>query len=410
VNLSAIHQTTPRSAAEFAAGWPVLLGAVLGIGVGIFAIPVPAIGVFMRAMQADLGWTRTEISLGPTLVVIVLALTSPLVGWLADRVCVARISAVALSALAGALFLCSRIGPSVWTYYAACAGMALAACGTSTLIYARALSANFEHARGFALGLAMVGNGITSIFLPMLLAPYAAEAGWRSGFVALAIVVALATPLVAFLMSKTRALPTPSTGRTRPADSRLESVVRDRAFWTMATCFALIPLAASGLQVHLLAFLSDVGVTPAKAGAIASISGAALIATRVLTGWLLDLVRAPYVAAVMMALSALCIAAMALFGAPAAPLGAIAFGLSIGAEIDLIGYMTGRYFGMRAFGRVYGLLYAAALLGGAGSPLLYGAIFDATGSYQLALWQSAGMLLASAVLFLTLPRAAESPQ
>lgn len=393
--------------AEFSTRWPVLLGATLGIAVGVIALPSPAIGVFMHALQADFGWTRAEISLGPTILIAVLAVASPFLGWLADRISAVWITAGSLSALALGLFLFSRLGPNLWLYYAGFAGMGFFACGAATLVYARIVSANFVHGRGMALGLAMVGNGATGVILPVVLVPYAAVAGWRDGFVALAILVSLATPVVAVLMSRGRPLSQPAHSELDGAAAPYQGVgevLRDPVFWLMALCFALVPLGGAGIQLHLLAFLADAHVDPGRAGMIASLSGIALIAGRVLTGWLIDRIFAPWVAAAMMAVSALGIGSMAVFGASAAGFGAVAIGLSAGAELDLVGYMTARYFGMRAFGRVYGLLYAAILVAGALSPLGYGLIVDATESYTAGLYGGAGLLLTSALLFLCLRR------
>ena len=401
----------PRTAAgEFASRWPVLLGATLGIGVGVIALPSPAVGVFMRALQVEFGWTRTEISFGPTVLIAGLALASPLLGWVADRVSAVWITAVSLAALSVALFLFSRLGPAIRRYYAGFAAMALTACGAATLVYARVVSANFVRGRGLALGLAMVGNGLTGIFLPMLLVPYAASAGWRQGFVALAVLVALAAPAVAFLMSRSRLQAAVESSPGVIVGVSFDHAVRSRVFWTMVLAFALIPLGAAGMHLHLLAFLADAGVTPARAAAIASLGGVSLIVGRVLTGWLIDHAFAPWVAAGMMAISAACIAAMGVIGAPAGWLGAVAIGLSIGAELDLIGYLTARYFGMRAYGRIYGLLYAAVLVGSALSPLAYGRVADLTGGYAPALFGGAAALSLAAVLFLTLRRFPTVPE
>ncbi|HZZ36326.1 MAG TPA: MFS transporter, partial [Caulobacteraceae bacterium] len=304
-----------RAAGEFATRWPVLLGATLGIGVGVIALPSPAIGVFMRALQAEFGWTRTEISLGPTILIGGLALASPLLGWVADRVSAAWITAVSLTALAASFLIFSQLGPDIRLYYATFAMMAVTSCGAATLVYARVVSANFVRGRGLALGLAMVGNGLTGILLPLLLVPYAAAAGWRQGFLALAVLVALAAPAVAFLMNRSRPQAVAVTANGHVAGVSFDRATKDRAFWIMALAFALIPLGAGGLHLHLLAFLADEGVPPATAGAIAGLSGFALFGGRVLTGWLIDRAFAPYVAAGMMAISAACIGSMGLFGA-----------------------------------------------------------------------------------------------
>lgn len=45
-------------------------------------------------------------------------------------------------------------------------------------------------------------------------------------------------------------------------------------------------------------------------------------------------------------------------------------------------YLTGRYFGLRAFGEIYSSAFAAFALAGALGPLIMGTGFDRTGSYR----------------------------
>ena len=356
----------------------------------------------MRALEADFGWTRAELSIGPAILIGVVAVMSPLVGWLADRIRAVWIVSFGLTALALALVSFSRMGPDLRLYYLLFAATGVMASGAAAVPYARAVSACFVRGRGLALGVAMLGIGISAALLAALLSPYAARVGWRQGYLALATTVACAIPLVALLMSRQVKIVRVRPGSSDSGGESFAAALRDRAFWTLGICFILIPLAVGGMQLHLIAFLGDAGVTAKTAGLIASSAGLVQIVSRVLSGWLVDRFYAPWVAAIVMTLAALCIAGLAIFGASAAPLGPIAFGIAMGAEIDLIGYMTARYFGMRAYGRLYGLLYATTMIGAALSPIFFGSIFDATKSYTWALYAASGMLLASAVLFVTL--------
>ncbi|WP_026149999.1 MFS transporter [Sphingobium xenophagum] len=385
---------------EFARGWMLLLGSFLGISIGIIVIPSPAIGVFLRDLQVEFGWTRAQISLGPTILIGTLAFAVPLLGWVVDRVHPRLIVAVSLSALAISLYLFSRLTNDIRLFYAGFAAMAVTASGSATVVYARVLSSSFFRHRGLALGLAMTGGGITGVLLPLLLTPYAAENGWRAGFVALALVVAVATPAVIFLMGGTAATASPRSN----SSTSLGDAVGDRAFWLMLICAGLIPFAVSGLQLHLITYLADMGMTLKEAGLIASVSGASLAIARVLTGYLIDRIHAPWVAAAVMAFSALGLTAMTLLGPSAAMLGAVAIGVAMGAELDLIGYMTARYFGLDRFGRIYGIQYSAVLVGAASSPFVYGWIADTTGTYQAALIGASVLLSLCSALFLALPR------
>lgn len=389
---------------ELRRGWPLLAGCVLAMTVGVISLPGPAVGVFMTGLQRDFGWSRTGISLALSVGVGVIVLMSPAIGWLADRFRESRILAVGMIGMALSFLLFSRMTGGLTGFTLGYGVMMVVASGASTVPLARILSANFDRSRGLALGFAMVGTGLSGFLLPLLLAPYAARAGWRAGFVAMAVLVLICVPLVLFLLRHARhgtrhppSLPPPTAGMA------FAQAVRTWPFWLMAGCFPLITLATVGVQVHFMALLADAGVSPARAGAIASVSGLTLIVVRLGTGWIVDHLFAPRVAATMMAAAGLCMALFALIGPAAAVLGAICYGLAVGAEIDIIAYLTARYFGMRAYGRIYGCLYATVLLGSTFSPVLYGLCFDRLGSYTPAMIGSAALLFVSAAMLLLLP-------
>jgi MFS family permease len=62
----------------------------------------------------------------------------------------------------------------------------------------------------------------------------------------------------------------------------------------------------------------------------------------------------------------------------------ITFGLAFGGCAVLIPLLVGECFGLRAFGKVLGLVMISATLGAAIGPVLTGRIYDVTGSYALA--------------------------
>jgi MFS family permease len=391
---------------EIVRGWRILAGCILGIAVGVIALPSAALAIFMPGFQAEFGWSRTVVSLGGTVLVAALVLTSPLVGWLADRTSEARLAVASLLAMACAFLLFSRMQGDIRVFLIGFGAMALVSSGASTIPFARIISLHFSRSRGLALGLAMMGTGLTGILVPLMLVPFAAAHGWRSGFLVLAAVVIAATPIVALLLR--------GTSRVRRRSSKCDVTVlegvpfaeaaRSRNFAILALSFSLISLAAAGLAIHFVSLLADAGLSPARAGALASLTGLATIVARVGTGWLIDRLFAPWVAAAMMATAAACMLVLGMVGAAAAPLGAIAYGLAIGSEIDLIAYLAARYFGMRAYGRIYGALYAAVLVGSALSPIGYGVALDLTGNYQIALFFAAALLVLAAGLLATLPR------
>jgi len=126
--------------------------------------------------------------------------------------------------------------------------------------------------------------------------------------------------------------------------------------------------------------------------------GAAVLLGRVGTGYLLDRLFAPHLAAVFFGGAALGIGLLWLGATPVAFAGGFLVGLGLGAEVDLIAYLVSRYFGLRAFGSVYSSAFAAFALAGALGPLIMGAGFDLTGSYRVPLMAFLAATLLAAVL------------
>ena len=131
----------------------------------------------------------------------------------------------------------------------------------------------------------------------------------------------------------------------------VRAALRRREFWLLWAMFCALSFSLYGLLPHFVPLLTDRGMRPADAAWAASSIGVTIIIARVIIGYLIDRFFAPRVALVFFLLSAAGIGLLAASDAPvAAFVAAILVGLSIGAEIDLLAYLSGRYFGLRHFG------------------------------------------------------------
>jgi MFS family permease len=79
-------------------------------------------------------------------------------------------------------------------------------------------------------------------------------------------------------------------------------------------------------------------------------------------------------------------------------------GLAAGAEYDLLAFMVARYFGMKSYGGIYGVLYSCFALGAGVGPVSFGANFDRTHGYAESLHLAAGLFLVPALAMLFLGR------
>ena len=180
--------------------------------------------------------------------------------------------------------------------------------------------------------------------------------------------------------------------------------MRTIVFWKIASIFFLISLAVLGLIPAFIPLLQDAGMSAAEAGGLAALMGLSVMVGRLLIGFLIDRIFAPYLTAFVFALVGLGCMSLALGGLEFALVAAIALGFAVGAEVDLIGYYTARYFGLAHYGAIYGLQYSVFIFGAGVSPILIGHIWDVTGNYDLGLMFAAVLMLPVIVISLSLPK------
>ncbi|MDF7775366.1 MFS transporter [Sphingomonas sp. AOB5] len=394
--------------AELRRGWVLIAAVILGSAIGPTVLVPYTAGIFMPALQAEFGWTRGMTSLGVTLFLATTALLAPAAGTLADKSGVRVMLPVSL--LAGALCFgaLSLLDGSYPFYLAVLLLLGLIGSGASTLIMSRILTAAFDKARGTALGLGLAGIGITSMIGPSLLSHVTALHGWRGAYLALVVLLLVATPLVAIPVWRHEKAKPVVAKAVETARGGFAAILGRPVFWKLALSFFLVQVSITGLLVHFIPLLNDRGMSAKEAAAYAGIIGGMMIVSRLITGVVIDRVFAPHVALVVTAVSAGGVALLAFGGAGMAPFGAIAVGLVIGAEFDLAAYLASRYFPATMFGRVYGMLFTVMVIGTLTSTSLYGFWADLAGGYDPVLIAATIGLSCAAAMFLTLPRFAIS--
>jgi MFS family permease len=152
--------------------------------------------------------------------------------------------------------------------------------------------------------------------------------------------------------------------------------------------------------------LTDRGANPLAAAGIASLVGIFSIVGRLGTGFLLDRFAAHLVGAGIFLLPIVACALLFFDGANhlSQAGAAAAFGLTVGAEVDVIAYLTSRHFGLKHFGVFFGAMSGALALGVAFGPLAAGAAFDRYGSYAQFLELTMIFMAISSLALVTLGR------
>ncbi|WP_041590076.1 MFS transporter [Teredinibacter turnerae] len=397
--------------ARGAHAWFIIVICLLGISSGPAAFCLASIGLFSEPLSREFGWDRTGISLAVSLMMLFTAISLPVIGRFIDRFGVKKvlIPSVALQALC---FLVAPLMQSYWQFIAIYIAIGTIAVGSNSVPYMRLLSTWFDRSRGLAIGIAGSGTGLGFAYVPILTEVLVNHFGWRGGYIGLGVILLLVTlPLVAFALRESPSHETDDSEQEAGTDGAVKQVsgytlreaIFKREFWSLVTIFMALAFVLYGLIPHLVPLLTDRGVSASKAAQLASAFGAAAFAGRLMIGFLVDRHDARVIAFIFFSLSALGIAIF-LLPLPFWTLycAAILLGGSLGAEVDMLAYLTSRYFGLRSFAEVFSVLFSAVMVAMGLGPLAFGVVFDASGSYQSILMLGIPICVFAVIMLLTL--------
>ena len=362
---------------------------------------VYGMGVFFSPIIAEMGWTRTQISLAAGLQRIEGSIASPVVGFLADRFGSRRVVVPGVLLGATGMVLLSRVDSLVMFYLA----YLVVAAGLSFTIgipFTVAVANWFNRKQGRAMGLMFTGATFAGLFVP-LLALGTVELGWRTtmllcglGFLVVGLPAAMAArhrpepygylpdgddPGEQTAEEKAAA---GRRGSTAPGHTAREAL-RTPSFWLLTLTFGLVSMGPSAMFLHQVPYFMSIGFSPtAAASTVATFTLLSGIG-RVGGGWLMDYVDRRLVLAGLIGLSV--VGFLVVLNTTQywhSVVYALCFGVSFGGSIPARPIFTRAYFGGRAFGAITGLMQSLAVAGGIVAPVLMGWIYDATGSYKPA--------------------------
>ncbi len=404
--------TDSAGAHELRNGWRTIVVAAIGVCAGITGLPFYSIGLFVRPLAAEFGWSRAAISGAALCLQLGIVLSAPIIGRVVDRVGLRRVALSSMFGIALAFAGLSRLSPSLPAYYAAWLGLSVIGCGTTPLVWTRAIVGQFVAARGLALGLTLLGTGVAGILAPAIIGHVVIGYGWHGGSLALAVIsLCIAWPVIFAFLPETRPSPSPEAPLVATqVKVSLTTLLANRVFIQIALPFFLLGLGVTGLIVHLVPILVERGYPETTATNAAAALGLAVMVGRVLLGYLVDRFPPPLVACAFLMLPVgSCLILLA--GLP--PLAAVLLlGLAAGAEIDLLAYFVSRYFTIDHYGATYGWALSIFSLGAGVGPVLVGLSYDLTHGYRAVLILSACVIAiaASCICFLGKPAAFAKPR
>lgn len=392
-------------------GWRVVVATVIASALSPATLVNVPFSLFVPQLHSEFGWSRPQITAALSILLSLLVAALPVAGYLVDRFGARRVAIPSIAAYGVALASLYFLTASLAHLYLIYGAIALLGSGAQSPSYIRVISAWFDKRRGLIIGVCMAGYGAGYILVPMLVQAAITAWGWRVGYAILGVlVIAVPLPAITFLLRDTphdvpaAAQPSRAKNDEVPGSSLMHAA-RTREFWLLAATFVLMSFAVSGVQSQLVPLLEDRGMTTATAALMLSIIGVGSLPGRLLVGFTIDRVFAPFVALVCYAGTAVAllwlVSGVSVFGVL---LCVLAIGISLGAENDILGYLVGRYFGLRRFGQIYGVLLGSYLLGAAGGAYFMARVFAASGSYRNGLLIDSAAVALCCCLLLCLRR------
>lgn len=378
-------------ASEWRRGWTLVLAA--SVGFSFFSVMSATNGVFMAPLEKEFGWNRTMQSSGTSIAAIYTALLSPFFGVLIDRIGTRRL---ALPGLVGSILAIAAIAQAngvKWQWFMLWSLFGLVSLCVKSTVWTAAVAGMFERGRGLALGLTLSGTAVATSIAPPLANWLIEDYGWRwamtamaLGWGGLALLLCIRFLFDAHDHRKRAILPGTATVKLPDATGlTIPQALRDSALWRIGLTTFVMMVLTIGLQSNLQRMLTDQGFTSSNAAWATSIMGVTGIAGKLVTGWLLDRYRPNWVGGVTLAITAIAFWLLfAMAGSVTAVLLAIAVnGYAAGTKIQIAGFLTTRYGGLRNFGAIFGAMASLIAIGSGLGGFAAGQVFDRTGSYDL---------------------------
>lgn len=407
-------------------GWYIVAVGFVANVASAFSL-ASTLSVFLKPLTAELGVSRGVFSLLRSGEGIIAASMAPLIGTLVDRyggrwmMALGAISVgigyVALSYVETfSQFLLVR-----WTLVTV--GDAFMGYMVINIVIARW----FYRRRGRAIAFSGMGIGFTKVFMPIAAASLILWLGWRQtwlifGLVTMALVVGPALWVVrrspeeiglnadgesrSSEAKEEQKTPDPSASYLAAAQDVLwtrSEAARTRAFWLLVVMFGVSSIGVTGLNLHVFAYVSDVGHSPVVAATVMSVIASMQLASPLAWGLVAERMDPRSAAMCKFIIQgtglALAITTPNIIFLYA---GFLLYGIGLGGSMVLAEILWANYFGRLSLGKVRGLgLLLTQGLAALGPPF-FGFMFDVTQGYGLSFAIFVGALLASGVLSLML--------
>lgn len=383
-------------------GWFVV-GACFVVAMGM-GETMWSFSVFFKPLQTEFQWSRTLVSSCYTAFLIAYSLAAIVSGRLSDRYG-PRPILLASGVMAGlGILLCSRVqSVNELRLFLFLAGLGAGATWTVPAATVQRWFRGRPRA-GLALAIVASGIGIGALIFTPLINYLIFHHGWRNAFLITGTLFLILTVAASLFVRRSPAEVQMHAGTGMPSEKHsvdlpTSEVLVHTSFLILSFAGCVTVIGFQILSVHLIPFVTDVGIAPTAAAAAVGLMGAFSIPGRLLAGPLSD--RIGWRKTLAISLFGLTLTTLWLFFSRSEWMlygFALLHGLFWGARTTSLHGAIGSFFGMRSLGELIGINGAISNISSAFMPFAAGYIFDFFGSYALVFASLSVLLLVAALL------------
>ncbi len=331
--------------------------------------------IFLKEIESAFEGSRSGVSFGYSIFMIVGSASAILMGKLSDRYGARTV--VILGAVLNVIALgFASVMQSLWEFYlliGVMMGLGRSAYSISTVAY---IQRAFTYNRGLATGLAGSGSGLGISMIGPLAGYIISAHGWRSAYAVLGVVtLLLVIPAAIYLrpvkQEDTDGQPAPSnpkngreTATLPEASKSMGEIMKRRPFWAVLGSHTCDCVCHSVIIVHLVPFAIESGIPKVIAATLMAAMGAGALVGRIAGGILADRVGGKW--ALFISLLSQTIPVPLLLLSPTLPMLyviAVFVGLGMGGHGTMYPFVTREFYGPRRVGVLFGTFVTGASLG-----------------------------------------------
>lgn len=353
-------------------------GVVLMLALGIRQ----SFGLFLRPMSMDLGWGRETFSFAIAVQNLVWGLAMPFAGAIADRYGGGRVMIAGGILYSVGLFAMAHATSPVLFNLSAGVLVGLGLSGTGFgVVLAVVARAYPPERRSVAVGIAGAAGSFGQFAMLPTGQALITAFGWLGALATLAILAFLMVPLGAALAGRNAA----ANESTQSMGSALAEAARHTGFWLLTGSFLVCGFQTIFIMTHLPAYLVDRGLTAQQAMASLATIGFFNIAGSFAAGALGVRFSRKILLAWVYAIRAVAIGIFIML--PTSAISAYVFAAVMGftwlGTVPLTNSLVGQIFGVKYLSTLFSISFLGHQLGAFAGAWAGGAVFDATGSYQI---------------------------